>query len=62
MLYSYGSFLSKMTISLTSMMMPVPHMSINPSKTERSASHLNMAPQFYCLVIVTRRTVFELVY
>ena len=32
MLYSYGSFLSKITLSLLCIMVPVPYVSINPSK------------------------------
>ena len=32
MLYSYGSFLSKITLSLLCIVAPVPYVSINPSK------------------------------
>lgn len=32
MLYSYGSFLSKITLSLLCIVVPVPYVSINPSK------------------------------
>lgn len=39
MLYSYGSFLSKITISLTCMMMPIPYI-YKSIKKERIASCL----------------------
>lgn len=32
MLYSYGSFLSKITLSLLCIVVPVPYVSINPSR------------------------------
>ena len=36
MLYSYGSFLSKITLSLSCIVVPVPYVSINPSKKKEA--------------------------